>query len=263
MTRDTTNLIERTARLDLSGIDFESFRRRPLDAGSLRCLRYMHDIEGHTMCYLRDVLVTRAHDDPELTAFMAGWAYEEHWHGAAIARVLDAHGEPSGPARLEVLRQRLPRRDSIRPVMFSLASAVTRHLPAVHMAWGAMNEWTTQAGYGRLAAKAGHPALAELLRRIMKQEGRHIDFYSAQARARLAGEPLARRLTRFALDHFWSPVGTGVMPEAEVSFLARHLFGDAQGAEAVQRIDRQMARLPGLEGMRLLERALVARGIAA
>ena len=53
------------------------------------------------------------------------------------------------------------------------------------------------------------------------------------------------------------------MPEAEVSFLARHLFGDAQGAEAVQRIDRQMARLPGLEGMRLLERALVARGIAA
>ena len=29
--------------------------------------------------------------------------------------------------------------------------------------------------------KAGHPVLSELLRRIMRQEGRHIAFYSAQA----------------------------------------------------------------------------------
>ena len=69
---------------------------------------------------------------------------------------------------------------------FTLGSALTRHIVAVHMTWGAVNEWTTQAGYGRLAAKAEHPVLSELLRRIMRQEGRHIDFYAIGARQRLA-----------------------------------------------------------------------------
>jgi hypothetical protein len=94
----------------------------------------MHDVENHTMCYLRDVLVTRAHRDPEVTAFLACWSYEELWHGDAIAKVLDAHGEPSGVARVRSLRQRLPRRDALRPLLFTVTSAVTRHLVAVRMA---------------------------------------------------------------------------------------------------------------------------------
>jgi hypothetical protein len=82
------DLTRRSARLELDGIDFASFADRPLDADTLRCLRYMHDVENHTMCYLRDVLVTRAHRDPEVTAFLACWCYEEHWHGDALAQVL-------------------------------------------------------------------------------------------------------------------------------------------------------------------------------
>jgi hypothetical protein len=246
-------LIERSARLEVADVDFDAFRSAPLDEPSLRCLRYMHDVEGHTACYLRDVLVTRAHKDPTLTAFMACWAYEEHWHGEAIARVLEAHGEPSGRTRLERMRRRLPRRDAVRPLLFSLASAVSGSLPAVHMVWGAVNEWSTQAGYGRLAAKSGHPVLGDLLRRIMKQEGRHIDFYSHEAKVRLAERPRAQSLARFALRHFWSPVGSGVMPEEEVRFLARHLFGGTEGIEAARRIDRQIDRLPGLRGLHLLE----------
>jgi len=30
----------------------------------------MHDVESHTVCYLRDILVTRAHRDPEITSFL-------------------------------------------------------------------------------------------------------------------------------------------------------------------------------------------------
>ncbi|MGH9920687.1 MAG: ferritin-like domain-containing protein [Nitrososphaerales archaeon] len=263
MATDTASLIQRSARLETADIDFDTFRTHPLDPVTLRCLRYMHDIEGHTMCYLRDVLVTRAHKDPDLTAFMACWAYEEHWHGEAIARVLDAHGEPSGRTRLEALRRRLPRRDSLRPITFAVGSAFTTHLPAVHMAWGAVNEWCTQTGYARLAAKAKHPVLGELLHRIMKQEGRHIDFYSGEARRRLSAHPRAQRITRFALRHFWSPVGSGVMPPTEVEFLTAHLFGDEAGLEAARRIDRQMDRLPGLAGLGLLERAVNAVPLAA
>jgi hypothetical protein len=263
MASDTTSLIERSGRLEISGIDFDAFRAQPLDSDALRCLRYMHDIEGHTMCYLRDVIVTRVHKDPELSAFLACWAYEEHWHGDAIARVLAAHGEAAGRERLEVLRRRLPRREGLRPLLFSLGSAVTAHLPAVHMAWGAVNEWSTQAGYGRLAVKTEHPVLGELLRRIMRQEGRHIDFYASEARRRLAAHPRARSLARLALRRFWSPVGAGVMPEPEVSFVTRYLFGDAAGFGAALRIDRQVDRLPGLEGLHLVEHAVQARRLAA
>jgi hypothetical protein len=268
VTTDIDSLIQRSGRLDVEDIDFQAFRRHPLDPGTLRCLRYMHDVEGHTACYLRDLLATRAHRDPQVTAFLACWCYEEHWHGEAIADVLRAHDEPAGRDRLEATRRRMPRRDALKPVAFTIASALTPHIVAVHMTWGAVNEWTTQAGYGRLAAKAKHPVLSELLRRIMRQEGRHIDFYALGARQRLAASATARRLTRFALRRYWAPVGTGVMPDPEVKFLANHLFGDAEGVAAAQRIDRAVGRLPGLEGLHLVETAIdhltsTARAITA
>ena len=255
MHTDLDTFARRSARLDCDGIDFDSFRHAPLPPDALRCLRYMHDVESHTVCYLRDVLVTRAHRDPELTAFLTFWNYEEHWHGEAIARVLDAHDEQSGAPRIAATRSQLPRRDGLRPLAFQVASALTPHVVAVHMTWGAVNEWTTQAAYARLAAKADHPVLTELLRRIMRQEGRHIDFYSSRARDRLEASPAARRLTRWALRRWWAPVGSGVMPAEEVRFLARYLFDGPEGALAAARIDRHVDRLPGLAGLNLLATA--------
>jgi rubrerythrin len=263
---DIAKLIQRSARLEIDDIDFDAFRTQPLDPNALRCLRYMHDVEGHTICYLRDILVTRVHRDPELTAFLACWSYEEHWHGEALARVLDAHGEASGQSRLANMRQHLPKADSLRPAIFSAISAVTKHLPAVHMAWGAVNEFSTQTGYARLIEKAKHPVLTELLRRIMRQEGRHIDFYASEAGRRLSASRSARQLTRYALRHFWGPVGSGVMPEPEIRFLATYLFGDEQGRSAAKRVDRQIDRLPGLQGLHLLDTAVgdaLAHGVRA
>ncbi len=255
MSTDTDALVRRSARLVVDDIDFDAFARRPLDPDTLRCLRYMCDVEGHTMCYLREVLATRAHQDPHVTAFLACWCYEEHWHGAALSRVLEVHGDHAGALRARSLRAGRHRRDGLRLLLFAAGSAVSANLPAVHMAWGAVNEWTTQAGYARLAARAGHPQLTELLGRIMRQEGRHIDFYAGQARERLQASAAARRLTRVTLQRLWAPVGSGVMPSHEVRFMARHLFGGPQGLAAARRVDRQVGRLPGLQGLRLLERA--------
>ena len=258
MTSRSGTLIQRSRRLDLEGVDFGAFVDRPLDPATLRCLRYMHDVEHHTMCYLRDVLVTSAHSDPEVTAFLACWAYEEHWHGEAIARILDVHGEGAGPDRVASIRRSLPRRDRLRPLLYLVGSSFTPHMVTAHMAWGAVNEWTTQAGYGRLAARARHPILSELLRRIMKQEGRHIDFYAAQARQRLEHCRLGRHITRTALRRFWTPVGAGLMPPAEVAFLVQHLFSGAEGAAVAARIDRQIDRLPGLCGLGLVARVVTS-----
>jgi hypothetical protein len=243
-------------RLRWDDLDMGSFATDPLAEDDLRCLRYMHDVEYHTACYLRDLLSTRAHEDSRATAFMTLWAFEEFWHGEGIATVLRAHGEPAGDDRINPLRKGLGLRSRLSPAVWSVASLLMKDLPAVHMTWGAVNEWTTQAGYARLAAKADHPVLSTLLARIMKQEGRHIDFYASEANVRLERSRPARTLTRLALRKAWSPVGAGVMPDSEVAFMTRYLFDNEEGRGMVARIDRRIDRLPGLEGLHLLEGAL-------
>src|SRR5271170_7928104 len=103
----------RAGRLDLDGIDFDDFRDQPLPSNALRSLRYMHDVEHHTVCYLRDLLLTPAHQDPAITSYLSCWVFEEMWHGEAIGRVLDAHGEEAGPTRIAALRGGRHRRQAV------------------------------------------------------------------------------------------------------------------------------------------------------
>jgi hypothetical protein len=263
MRMDLERYKAQTGRLDVTDIDFEAFATEPLSADALRCLRYMHDIENHTACYLRDLLMTPAHKDPDITTFLSCWNFEETWHGEALARVLAAHGELPR-RRVEAMRVGLGWKDRLAPVAHLVAStALGSSFIAVHMTWGAITEWTTQAGYARLAARADHPVLRELLRRIMRQEGRHIDFYASEAHRRLADDRRAQRLTRLALRRFWGPVGASVMPETEVGFLIRFLFGDEDGRAVARRIDRHIDRLPGQSGLGLAERTADRFGRAA
>jgi hypothetical protein len=246
----------RTARLDDHDIDYDAFRDRPLDPATLRTLRYMHDVEHHTVCYLRDLLVTPAHHDPDMTTFLTFWAYEEFWHGEAIGKVLAAHDEPSGRVRVAAVRARHRVKQVLAPIGTMLTSGLTNNFTAVHMTWGAVNEWCTQAGYARLRTRADHPVLGALLDRIMRQEGRHIDFYSSQAHERLEGNRGAQVLTRLALRRFWAPVGSTIMPRAEVAHVTRHLFTDDEGRNMGARIDRRIDRLPGLSGLQLISSAI-------
>ena len=247
----------RAGRLDTEGIDFEDFKDQPLPASALRALRYMHDVEHHTVCYLRDLLLTPAHQDPEITSFLSCWVYEEMWHGEALGQVLEAHGELAGTPRIAALRHRRRRHEALS-TFSTIASAAFagRAFIALHMTWGAVNEWTTQAGYSRLAERADHPTLRDLLKRVMKQEGGHIDFYASEATRRLAESPKAQHLTRFALKHLWRPVGSGVMPNTEVQFLVKYLFDADEGAAVASRIDRRVDRLPGQSDLCLLETAV-------
>ena len=105
------DLRERTSRVPTDDLDLDTFRDQPLDEPTLRCLRYMHDVEHNTIIYLRDVLVTDAHLDHEITSFLTFWAFEEYFHGEAIGRVLEAHGEPGSDERVPSTR----RSDAARP----------------------------------------------------------------------------------------------------------------------------------------------------
>ncbi len=244
-------------------IDYTQFEQRPLSPDALRCLRYMSDIESHTVCYLRDLLVTPSHVDPAVTTFLTMWVFEEHWHGEVLAKVLAAHGIATGGAHIAAVRRRLGWRDRMAPIgQALLANIVGEDFVAVHMTWGAINEWSAYAGYARLAELEEHPALSELLTRIIRQEARHAAFYASQARDRLAASAKARRLTRFALRRFWEPVGAGVALRSETHHMLHHLFGGAAGRRVLEQVDERLDRLPGLAGLRLVRRAADGYGLA-
>lgn len=256
MTIDVEEFAASARPVEFADLDLaNAFRERPLSPETLRCLRYMHDIESHTVCYLRDLLLTESHQDPRITTFLTTWAWEEQWHGVALAKVLEAHGELAGNERVAATRRALGVKDRIAPLLNTLGSVLARRdFVAVHMTWGALNEWSTQAGYARLAALEDHPVLTELLERIQRQEARHIAFYATEARERLAASPRAQKLVRLALTRLWAPVGSGVVPKEETAFLVQHLLGGPGGEPLVKRLDQRLERLPGMQGLGLVER---------
>src|SRR5205807_1691507 len=149
--------VARSRAIDLAEIDWEAVPRHPVAPEIIRTLRYMQDIESHTIVYTRSLLATRAIADPEVATFLACWLYEETFHGLALARFLQAAGQAVGERE--------------RPIV----------------------------------------------------------------------------------DRFWAPVGSGVQPGAEVVFMARYLFGDAEGRAAARKVDDTIRRLPGFATVRLLE----------
>jgi len=115
------------APLEVRDLDLaNAFRTHRLDGDVLRCLRYMHDIESHTVCYLRDLLLTESHRDPRITTFLTTWAWEEQWHGIALAKVLEAHGEVAGNERISAVRSALGIKDRFGPLLTTIGSVLAR-----------------------------------------------------------------------------------------------------------------------------------------
>ncbi|MDP9228145.1 MAG: ferritin-like domain-containing protein, partial [Actinomycetota bacterium] len=85
---DLDRYLRNSKKVDLSEIDWDEIPHHELSDGDVMCLHYMMDIEAHTVIYLRDLLATRAAADPQITAFLSCWAYEELWHGEAFSDFL-------------------------------------------------------------------------------------------------------------------------------------------------------------------------------
>jgi len=247
---DIDTYLARSGAVDLWAVDWADVPKHPLSPEAVRTLRYMQDIESHTIVYLRSLLATRAIDDPDVAAFLACWVHEETFHGIALERFLAAAGHPLGPRPTahghENPAQWLEARGT------AMLSRLWPDFCAVHMTWGAINELTALTGYRRLAARAGHPVLSGLLEHIQRDESRHFFFYYRQAEIRLQ-RPAVARVARFLVDRFWGPVGSGVQPRNELRFMAGYLFGDEEGRAAAQKVDDTIRRLPGFDRVRLLE----------
>ncbi len=269
---DLDRYLRNSKKVDLSMIEWEDVAAHPLTQGEVEALHFAMDIEIHTVIYLRDLLATRAAHDPQVTAFLACWVYEELWHGEAVSDFLRAYGievpaeprladgstpMPTRPNRIRRLREGLGAGHKLSLLPTMLGSMVARDFVALHMTWGAFNELTTLTAYYQLIRRSEHPVLGDLLQKLIQDERRHFAFYRAQAKARLSDRPSAQRLVRTALKALWTPVGAGVKTQQELDDVMLYTFGDsAEGREAARSIDETISELPGLGGLRLFEQNL-------
>ncbi|HEX8073911.1 MAG TPA: ferritin-like domain-containing protein [Thermoleophilaceae bacterium] len=272
---DLDRYLRASKKLDLTDLDWDDIPNHPLSDGDVMCMHYMLDIETHTVIYLRDLLATRAANDPQITAFLSCWVYEELWHGEAFSDFLRAYGVevpaepklpdgstplPTRPSRTRRLREEMGVGHQLSLLPTMMTSMLFRDFIALHMTWGAINELSTLTAYKQLIRRSDHPVLHQMLRRVIQDERRHFAFYRAQGKARMAAAPVrTRRLVRWVFERFWTPVGAGVKTEEEVDALAIHLFGDSpEGREGIREIDAAFEDLPGLEGLTLFEDRLDA-----
>jgi hypothetical protein len=122
---------------------------------------------------------------------------------------------------------------------------------------GYRNEVMTLRGYGSLLTKVGdHPVLDPLLRHLMTDEGHHARFYRRIATSYLESNPRARRAARIAMNRWWGIVGENFAGSDGADRVILYLFRDARGRELADKVDAQVASLPGLAGVQPMRRRL-------
>lgn len=268
---DLDRYLRASKKVDLTDVRWDRITDHPVSVQEARCLAYMMDIESHTVIFLRDLLATKAAFQPDITAFLSCWVYEELWHGEAFSRFLGEAGYalepdeertrwddpyPSRVGRNTWIRRKIGTKGYFAHIGTLIGSTLVKDdFPALHMTWGAVNEFSTLTGYHLLIAKTQHPVMIDLLERIIKDERRHFAFYRAQAKMRLERSARARKVTRWAMEHLWAPVGTGVRPQEETDFVVAYLMGDEEGAKTAEMMDATIAELPGFEGTSLIRDA--------
>ncbi|MFD1715691.1 hypothetical protein ACFSBZ_14550 [Amnibacterium flavum] len=237
------------------GLDLEVYATDPLDDRTLDLVAYLARLEHSTMRHLRSVLVTPTHKDARVTAFLVTWAYEKYWIADALEAVLDAHPsyEAAAAGRLGPLaRFWHSLAERVEPIHESvIANAIGEDVVAVHSATGAVDEWVTRAAFVSLAEQADHESFRALLEQLAEVKARHELFWSLQSRDRLKRSPTASDLARRRLARAQLPLGAiDESPDATRRFYAALISDDT-----IATIDGRIDELPGLAGLRLLERS--------
>lgn len=239
-------------RVEIEDLDWDLARRHGLTDREVENLTFFADIESQTVYYFLEVAKLEVARDPELLTFLTMWNYEEYFHSHAITRLMQECGVQIENATDRSTKVRAGARFKAKIEDFAqtmMAKTMPKRFVALWMFWGALQECLTMQAYEEIIRTTQNPVLAELFRRIAKQERRHFAYYFGQARDRLADNKKAQRFCRFIAQKFYAPVGSGVKTEAEAAALVARLFPGQRIYDVMRYIERRMAQLPGMQGL--------------
>ncbi|HUS32017.1 MAG TPA: ferritin-like domain-containing protein [Kofleriaceae bacterium] len=239
-------------RINIEDLDWDLARKHGLTPLEVENLKFFVDIESQTVYYFLEVAKLQVARDPELLTFLTMWNYEEFFHSQMIIRLLQECGVKleSAQDRTTNVRKNARLKAKIEDFAQTMMAKVTpKQFVALWMFWGALQECLTMQAYEEVIRNTKNPVLVEMFKRIAKQERRHFAYYFGQARERLTDNKLNQRYCRFIVQHFYSPVGSGVKTEAEGREMMARLFPGDRMMEVMSYIERRMAQLPGMQGL--------------
>ena len=254
---DLAAQIEHSQKLVYHDLDWAHARRVGLSQREIEILSYAADIESQTIFYMLEVAKLDVAQAPAFLGFLTIWNYEEFFHAHAITRLLRECGVEVPPAseRASDVRRTARLRARLEDaVQVALSKTMPQTFLALWQCWGAAAELLTCHVYEELGRNTKNPVLAELCRRIGKQERRHFAWYYEAARELLAGDRFAQRVVRLIFERNWTPVGSGVKsPEQSAEQVARLVPGQRL-YQVFGTVDRRMAALPGMRGFDVCSR---------
>ncbi len=235
----------------IGAIDWSAVGKHPLDEKFVPVLLYMRDVETLTDVYYEELRRTPTGRDPIIRKFMERWSVEEQTHGELINRFLNEAGIPTEDKwQKKVVNSVSTSYTVTNYLITTLASLIGKRFTATHMAFGAIHEMSTTQGYRRLAELADHPVLSQILTGIIREESAHTTFYRSVARIELQKSEISRKLSRFLIKHFYTPVGGGAKPADELNYTIATLFGGEGGMKYInQNVSEKIQTLPGFDGL--------------
>jgi rubrerythrin len=254
---DVAQHLELSHKLAYDDLDWALARDHGVTDAEAASLEYFADIESQTVYYMLEVAKLEVARDPELLSFLTIWNYEELFHAQAITRLLREVGRevPPAPERSTAVRGAAQLRARLEDLFqVSLARTMPRSFVALWQAWGATQELITAHAYEEFARRTANPVLAELCRRIAKQERRHFAWYYEASRERLAVGTVVQKVVRAVFEYNWTPVGSGVKSPEEVAAQVARMFPGERIFEVMAVCDRRMSQLPGFAGFTVCSR---------
>jgi rubrerythrin len=248
---DIAQHIAVSQRVDIEDLDWNLARKHGLSPREVENLKFFADVESQTVYYFLEAAKLQVARDPELLTFLTMWNYEEYFHAHAITRLMQECGVPIENATERSTRIRGAARfkakfeDFLQQLM---AKLMPKRFVALWMFWGALQECLTMQAYEEVIRSTNNPVLAEMFRRIAKQERRHFAYYFNQARDKLQDRS-AQKFVRYIVQKFYAPVGSGVKDDAQAAAMVAGLFPGDRIFEVTSYIERRMAQLPGMEGL--------------
>lgn len=239
-------------KVAIDDLDWDLARAHGLTDREIESLKFFADIESQTVYYFLEVAKLQVARDPELLTFLTMWNYEEYFHSHAITRLMQECGVQIEDATARSTKVRAGARLKARledMLQQLLARTVPERFVALWMFWGALQECLTTQAYEEVIRSTQNPVLAELFRRIAKQERRHFAYYFNQARERLEGQPFHQKFCKAIARAFYAPVGGGVKTDEQAARCVAGLFPGDKIFEVMGYIEKRLAQLPGMDDL--------------